>query len=101
MEELAKVKRVMGKLDINAPHEVMLVVDAGTGQNALVQAVEFNKTVALNSVTITKLDGTAKGGVVFALADRMKLPIRYIGIGESKQDLRVFNALEYIEALFE
>ncbi len=101
MEELSKVKRVMGKVDANAPHEVMLVVDACTGQNALVQAVEFNKVVALNSVTITKLDGTAKGGVVFALADKMKLPIRYIGVGESKLDLRHFNATDFVNALFE
>ncbi len=101
MEELSKVKRVMAKVDQSAPHEVMLVVDAGTGQNALVQAQEFNKAVTLNSVTITKLDGTAKGGVVFALADKMKLPIRYIGVGEAKQDLREFNANDYIDALFE
>ena len=101
MEELSKVKRVMAKVDQSAPHEVMLVVDAGTGQNALVQAVEFNKAVSLDSVTITKLDGTAKGGVVFALADKMKLPIRYIGVGESKQDLRTFNAGDFIDALFE
>ena len=101
MEELSKVKRVMAKLDPGAPHEVMLVVDAGTGQNALVQAVEFNKVVALDSVTITKLDGTAKGGVVFALAAKMKLPIRFIGVGESKQDLRAFDARDYIEALFD
>jgi len=101
MEELKKIKRVMGRIDSNAPQEVMLVVDAGTGQNALVQAVEFDKIVALNSVTITKLDGTAKGGVVFALADKMKLPIRYIGVGESKQDLRSFDAKDYIDALFE
>lgn len=101
MEELAKVKRVMAKVDETAPHEVMLVVDAGTGQNALVQAVEFNKAVSLDSVTITKLDGTAKGGVVFALADKMKLPIRYIGVGESKLDLRTFDAGEFVEALFE
>lgn len=101
MEELSKIKRVMGKVDANAPHEVMLVVDAGTGQNALVQAVEFNKVVALNSVTITKLDGTAKGGVVFALADKMKLPIRYIGVGEGKQDLRSFDAEEFVKVLFE
>lgn len=101
MEELVKVKRVMAKVDETAPHEVMLVVDAGTGQNALVQAVEFNKSVSLDSVTITKLDGTAKGGVVFALADKMKLPIRYIGVGESKLDLRTFDAGEFIEALFE
>lgn len=101
MDELAKIKRVMSKIDTSAPHEVMLVVDAGTGQNALVQAHEFNKVVNLDSVTITKLDGTAKGGVVFALADKMKLPIRYIGVGEAKQDLRAFNAKEYIDALFD
>ncbi len=101
MDELAKIKRVMSKIDQSAPHEVMLVVDAGTGQNALVQAHEFNKVVDLDSVTITKLDGTAKGGVIFALADKMKLPIRYIGVGEAKQDLRTFNAKDYIEALFD
>ena len=101
MEELAKIKRVVGKLDDHAPHEVMLVVDAGTGQNALVQAVEFNKIVALNSITVTKLDGTAKGGVVFAIADKMKLPIRYIGVGEAKEDLRPFNAEDYVQALFD
>ena len=101
MEELAKIKRVVAKLDSQAPHEVMLVVDAGTGQNALVQAVEFDKIVKLNSVTVTKLDGTAKGGVVFAIADKMKLPIRYIGVGEAKEDLREFNAEDYIQALFD
>ena len=101
MNELSKIKRVMGKIDESAPHEVMLVVDAGTGQNALVQAVEFNKVVQLDSVTITKLDGTAKGGVVFGLANQMKLPIRYIGVGEAKEDLRTFNAKEYIDALFD
>ncbi|MET1256108.1 signal recognition particle-docking protein FtsY [Aliikangiella maris] len=101
MEELTKVKRVMQKVDAQAPHEIMLVVDACTGQNALVQAVEFNKAVNLNSVTITKLDGTAKGGVVFALADKLKLPIRFIGVGETKQDLRTFKAQDYIDALFD
>ncbi len=101
MDELAKIKRVMSKIDPAAPHEVMLVVDAGTGQNALVQANEFNKVVSLDSVTITKLDGTAKGGVVFALADKMKLPIRYIGVGEAKEDLRSFNAEDFINALFD
>ncbi|MDH5432929.1 MAG: signal recognition particle-docking protein FtsY [Gammaproteobacteria bacterium] len=101
MEELTKVKRVMGKIDPEAPHEVMLVVDGGTGQNALVQAIEFNKSVKLTGITVTKLDGTAKGGIIFALADRMKLPIRYIGVGESKTDLRTFNAAEFVEALFE
>lgn len=101
MEELAKIKRVVGKVDSEAPHEIMLVVDAGTGQNALVQAVEFNKIVKLSSITVTKLDGTAKGGVVFAIADKMKLPIRYIGVGEAKEDLREFNAEDYISALFD
>ncbi len=101
MDELSKIKRVMGKIDHKAPHEVMLVVDAGTGQNALVQAIEFNKVVNLDSVTITKLDGTAKGGVIFSLANKMKIPIRYIGVGEAKQDLRSFNAKEYIDALFD
>jgi fused signal recognition particle receptor len=101
MDELAKIKRVMAKIDKNAPHEVMLVVDAATGQNALIQAIEFDKVVKLDSVTITKLDGTAKGGVVFSLADKMKLPIRYIGVGEAKEDLRPFKAKEYIDALFD
>ncbi|MGB0495364.1 MAG: signal recognition particle-docking protein FtsY [Kangiellaceae bacterium] len=101
MEELAKIKRVVSRIDGQAPHEIMLVVDAGTGQNALVQAVEFNKIVELTSVTVTKLDGTAKGGVVFAIADKMKLPIRYIGVGEAKEDLREFNAEDFISALFE
>ena len=101
MDELGKIKRVVGKVDPQAPHEVMLVVDAATGQNALVQAFEFNKVVDLNSVTITKLDGTAKGGVIFALADKLKLPIRYIGVGEAKEDLRKFDAKDYIDALFD
>ncbi len=101
MDELSKISRIMGKIDPQAPHEVMLVVDAGTGQNALVQAVEFDKVVKLTGVTISKLDGTAKGGVVFALADKLKLPIRYIGVGEAKQDLRPFNAKDYVDALFE
>ena len=101
MNELSKINRVIGKIDDSAPHEVMLVVDASTGQNALVQAVEFDKVVGLDSVTITKLDGTAKGGVVFSLANKMKLPIRYIGVGEAKEDLRSFNAKEYISALFD
>jgi len=101
MDELSKIKRIMSKIDSEAPHEVMLVVDAGTGQNALVQAIEFDKVVKLTGITITKLDGTAKGGVVFSLADNLKLPIRYIGVGESKQDLRQFDAKDYVDALFE
>lgn len=100
MDELEKVKRVMQKLDPSAPHEVMLVVDAGTGQNALNQAEHFNKAVPLSGITITKLDGTAKGGIIFALADKMKTPIRYIGVGEGIDDLREFDGDDFIQALF-
>ncbi|GAA0208769.1 signal recognition particle-docking protein FtsY [Kangiella japonica] len=100
MEELAKVKRVMHKLDPSAPHEVMLVVDAGTGQNALNQAEHFHKAVNLTGITITKLDGTAKGGIIFALADKLQIPIRFIGVGEGIDDLREFDANDFIEALF-
>lgn len=101
MDELSKVKRVMSKLDANAPHEVMLVVDAGTGQNALNQAQQFNEAVGLTGITLTKLDGTAKGGVIFAIAHKMELPIRFIGVGESIDDLRPFDAQEFVDALFE
>jgi fused signal recognition particle receptor len=101
MDELTKVKRVMSKLDSKAPHEVMLVVDAGTGQNALNQAQQFNEAVGLTGITLTKLDGTAKGGVIFAIAHKMGLPIRFIGVGESIDDLRPFNAEEFVDALFE
>ncbi len=100
MDELEKVVRVMQKLDPTAPHETMLVVDAGTGQNALSQAEHFNKAVALSGISITKLDGTAKGGVVFALADKLSIPIRFIGVGEGIDDLRPFNSQDFIEALF-
>jgi len=101
MDELAKVKRVMSKLDAHAPHEVMLVVDAGTGQNALNQAQQFNEAVGLTGITLTKLDGTAKGGIIFAIAHKMQLPIRFIGVGESIDDLRPFDAQEFVDALFE
>jgi fused signal recognition particle receptor len=99
MEELKKVSRVIGKLDPSAPHEVMLVVDATTGQNALAQATQFNQAVALTGITLTKLDGTAKGGILFAIAKRLKIPLRYIGVGESAEDLRVFDAQDFVEAL--
>lgn len=99
MEELRKIRRVMGKLDSGAPHEVMLVVDAGTGQNALAQAEQFNRAVGLTGITLTKLDGTARGGIIFALAERMSIPIRFIGVGESAEDLRPFDAAEFVEAL--
>ncbi len=100
MEELKKVVRVMGKLDAGAPHEVMLVLDAGTGQNALAQADHFRQWVGVTGITLTKLDGTAKGGVIFAIAKKLGLPIRFIGIGESAEDLRPFEAEPFIEALF-
>lgn len=101
MEELKKIKRVMGKLDDDTPHEVMLVVDAGTGQNALNQAQEFNEVVGLTGITLTKLDGTAKGGIIFALAKKMNIPIRFIGVGEGIENLREFDAEEFVAALFE
>lgn len=100
MEELKKVRRVMGKLDETAPHEVMLVLDAGTGQNALSQATTFNEAVPVTGITLTKLDGTAKGGIIFALAKQLATPIRYIGVGESLDDLRPFAAQDFVEALF-
>jgi len=100
MDELKKVKRVMGKLDEKAPHEVMLIVDAGTGQNALNQAREFKEAVGLTGISLTKLDGTAKGGVIFAIANALQLPIRFIGVGEGIDDLRPFDAREFVEALF-
>ncbi|HIO55193.1 MAG TPA: signal recognition particle-docking protein FtsY [Chromatiales bacterium] len=99
MEELRKIKRVMAKLDESAPHEVMLVVDAGTGQNALNQAREFGQAVGVSGITLTKLDGTAKGGVVFAIAAELGIPIRFIGVGESADDLRPFAADEFVDAL--
>jgi fused signal recognition particle receptor len=99
MNELKKIKRVLGKLDPTAPHETMLVLDAGTGQNALVQAKHFNEAIGISGITLTKLDGTAKGGIIFSIAQQLKLPIRYIGVGESAQDLRIFNSDEFIKAL--
>jgi fused signal recognition particle receptor len=100
MDELKKVVRVMKKLDPNAPHEVMLTIDAGTGQNAISQAKLFDEAVGLTGITLTKLDGTAKGGVIFAVADQFKIPIRYIGVGEGIDDLRTFEADTFVEALF-
>ena len=101
MEELKKIKRVLGKLDATAPHEVMLVVDAGTGQNALNQARQFHAAVNLTGITLTKLDGTAKGGIIFAIAKQLDIPIRFIGVGESIEDLRPFDAADFVDALFE
>ncbi|MEJ6660482.1 MAG: signal recognition particle-docking protein FtsY [Candidatus Thioglobus sp.] len=101
MQELEKIKRVLKKHNENAPHETMLVIDGGSGQNAINQAKEFNKTVGLSGISITKLDGTAKGGVVFAISDELKLPVRYIGVGEGINDLKPFNAKKFVDALFE
>lgn len=100
MEELKKVRRVMGKLDEDAPHEVLLVLDAGTGQNAISQTKQFDQTVALTGLALTKLDGTAKGGVIFALAKQFNIPIRYIGVGEGIDDLRDFESEPFVQALF-
>jgi len=100
MEELKKIKRVLGKLDDKAPHEIMLVVDAGTGQNALNQAEQFNEAMGLTGITLTKLDGTAKGGIIFAIARKLGIPIRFIGVGEGIENLREFDAAEFVDALF-
>ncbi|NPG36963.1 signal recognition particle-docking protein FtsY [Escherichia coli] len=100
MEELKKIVRVMKKLDVEAPHEVMLTIDASTGQNAVSQAKLFHEAVGLTGITLTKLDGTAKGGVIFSVADQFGIPIRYIGVGERIEDLRPFKADDFIEALF-
>lgn len=101
MNELSKVVRVMKKIDENAPHEVMLVLDAGTGQNAISQAKLFSEAVGVSGITLTKLDGTAKGGIIFAIAKQFGLPIRYIGVGEQADDLRPFVAQEFVDALFD
>lgn len=100
MQELEKIKRVLKKHDEDAPQETMLVIDGGSGQNAINQAKEFDKAVGLSSISITKLDGTAKGGVVFAICDELKLPIRFVGVGEGIEDLRPFNAKDFVDALF-
>ncbi|HUO82711.1 MAG TPA: hypothetical protein VM616_07635 [Gammaproteobacteria bacterium] len=99
MEELKKVVRVIRRLDPDAPHETLLVIDGGTGQNALAQAHEFNAAVGVTGVVVTKLDGSARGGILLALAEQTKLPIRFIGIGEQVDDLGEFDAGEYVKAL--
>ncbi len=101
MDELIKIKRVMGKLDSSAPHETVLVMDAGFGQNGLIQAQQFNEAMKLSGLILTKLDGTAKGGILFAIAEKLKLPIRFIGVGESIDDLREFHAREFVNALLD
>ncbi len=99
MDELAKIKRVVGKQDAAAPQEIMLVVDASQGQNALVQAEKFHDALGLTGITITKLDGTAKGGILLAIADRLRVPLRFIGIGEAAEDMQPFDASEFAAAL--
>jgi fused signal recognition particle receptor len=99
MDELKKVKRVIQKFDNTAPHEIMLIVDASIGQNALVQARQFNEALGLTGITVTKLDGTAKGGIVFAIAEQLKIPVRFVGVGEGIDDLQEFNAYEFTSAL--
>ena len=101
MEELSKVRRVMQKLDPEAPHETLLVLDAATGQNALAQAREFHQSVPLTGLVLTKLDGTAKGGIIFALARELGLPVRFIGVGEQAEDLRAFDAASFVDALLD
>ncbi len=100
MAELTKIKRVMQKVIPDAPHEVMLVLDGSTGQNAIVQATEFTKATEVTSLAITKLDGTAKGGVVIGISDEFKIPVRYIGVGEKIDDLQIFNKAEFVDSLF-
>lgn len=101
MDELVKVKRVIQKFDLKAPHETLLVLDAGNGQNALVQAMQFHQAIHISGIVLTKLDGTAKGGILFAISDKLHLPIRFIGVGEHIDDLRPFHAEEFVEALFQ
>ncbi|RFS15664.1 signal recognition particle-docking protein FtsY [Emticicia sp. C21] len=100
MNELGKIKRVVQKFLPEAPHEVMLVLDGSTGQNAVIQAREFTKVTEIDSLTITKLDGTAKGGVVIGISDEFKIPVKYIGVGEQMDDLQVFNKMEFVDSLF-
>jgi fused signal recognition particle receptor len=101
MDELKKIKKILQKQSINAPHEIMLVLDASLGQNALIQAEKFNEVMGLTGLIITKLDGSAKGGIVLSIADRLKIPIRFIGIGEQLEDMQIFDHKEYTDALLD
>jgi fused signal recognition particle receptor len=100
MNELAKIKRVMEKLIPEAPHEVMLILDGSTGQNAYEQAKQFTSSTGITAMAITKLDGTAKGGVVIGISDQFKIPVKYIGIGEKMEDLQIFDRFEFVDSLF-
>jgi fused signal recognition particle receptor len=101
MNELTKIKNVMKKLIPNAPHEILLVLDASTGQNAIEQARQFSAATDINALAITKLDGTAKGGVVIGISDQFQIPVKYIGIGEKMEDLQAFNREEFVQSIFE
>jgi fused signal recognition particle receptor len=100
MNELSKIKRVMQKIIPDSPHEVLLVLDGSTGQNAVIQAREFTKVTEITALAITKLDGTAKGGVVIGISDEFKIPVKYIGVGEKMDDLQVFDRSEFVDSLF-
>jgi len=100
MNELSKIKNVMQKIIPDAPHEVLLILDASTGQNALEQAKQFSAATEVTALALTKLDGTAKGGVVLSIADEMKIPVKYLGVGEQKEDLQVFNRMAFVETRF-
>jgi fused signal recognition particle receptor len=100
MNELSKIKRVIQKFVSEAPHEVLLVLDGSTGQNALIQAREFTKATEVTALAITKLDGTAKGGVVIGISEEFKIPVKYIGVGEKVEDLQVFNKMEFVDSFF-
>lgn len=101
MNELSKIKRVMQKLDVDAPHEILLVLDASTGQNAIEQAKQFIAATEVNALALTKLDGTAKGGVVIGISDQFKIPVKYIGVGEQMENLQIFNRKEFVQSLFD
>ena len=101
MNELTKIRNVMSKVIPNAPHEVLLVLDASTGQNAIEQAKQFTRATTVDSLALTKLDGTAKGGVAIGISDQFKIPIRYIGVGEGMMDLQIFNKKEFVDSLFD
>jgi fused signal recognition particle receptor len=100
MNELTKIKKVMQKVVPDAPHEILLVLDASTGQNAIEQCKQFTAATEVNALALTKLDGTAKGGVVIGISDEFKIPVKYIGVGEKMEDLQVFNKVEFVDSLF-
>ena len=100
MNELSKIRKVLQKVIPDAPHEILLILDASTGQNAFEQARQFTSATEVNAIALTKLDGTAKGGVVIGISDQFKIPVKYIGVGETMDDLQVFNRLEFVDSLF-